>query len=277
MSKKENPYNLPRFKSHVLLLVDIVADASGKTELIDEEKLKDTFLRRLSTAKMPTPEEVQAAAEVTVDDVLQRALRRKEELDYEIQLTPQGKVDLYEAEHPNLRPSRKTLSRREMLRNLVSGDIHPSDLKSDEQLEQDLPGYFEQVLEAALDAELGIYPVMTPQNQRNFYFKPLLSGSYARLLAAKDDEEALICDQIRENSRIYPRPVPAQMFLENPFNIERSHLEDLIESIGQNEQYKDIKFTRTSLGTIFFYSDKYLEDDFADFLAEEQESRPLNP
>ena len=51
----------------------------------------------------------------------------------------------------------------------------------------------------------------------------------------------------------------------------------LLQSIGRKEENKDIKFTQTSSGTIFLYSDKYLDDDLAEFLAEEQEMRPLNP
>ena len=33
MSQQENIYELPLFKAHVLLLADIVADFSGRTEL----------------------------------------------------------------------------------------------------------------------------------------------------------------------------------------------------------------------------------------------------
>ena len=104
-----------------------------------------------------------------------------------------------------------------------------------------------------------------------------MSHSYARILAVKDNAEALVCDQIRENSRIYPRPVPSQMFLESSFDFDVPTLECLLQSIGRKEENKDIKFTQTSSGTIFLYSDKYLDDDLAEFLAEEQEMRPLNP
>ena len=62
-----------------------------------------------------------------------------------------------------------------------------------------------------------------------------------------------------------------------PFDFDVPTLECLLQSIGQKEENKDIKFTQTSSGTIFLYSDKYLDDDLAEFLAEEQEMRPLNP
>ena len=267
MSKQENIYDLPIFKVHVLLLADIVAEFSGKTELVDTGKLREIFLRKVHTAKAPTAEEIKTAAEITTDAVLERALDRKETQAFEVQMTPEGKVDLYEAEHPNLRPSRKALSRREMLRSLVHGDIHPADLKSDEELDAELPGYFEAVMQAALEGDLGVMSIK----------KPLLSNSYARLLSVKDDDEALISDQIRENSRIYPRPVPAQMFLKTPFNFESQRLAEILDVMGNKEEYSDIKVTKTSSGVLFLYSDKYLEDEYADFLAEEQERRPFNP
>lgn len=277
MSEQENIYNLPLFKAHVLLFADIVADFSGKTELAENEKLREVFLRKLSTAKSPTADEIKAAAELTTDDVLQRALERREQQSFEVQMTPEGKVDLYEAEHPNLRPNRKALSRREMLRSLVHGDIHPADLKSDEELDTELPGYFDSVKKAALEADLGLKSLTAPDGKEYLYFKPLLSNSYARLLSVKDDSEALISDQVRENSRVYPRPVPTQMFLQTPFNFKSEQLAELLDRMGEKEEYSDIKVTRTSGGTLFLYSDKYLEDDYADFLAEEQERRPFNP
>lgn len=97
MSQQENIYELPLFKAHVLLLADIVADFSGRTELAKKGKVKELFLRQVKTAPVPDAAELQAAAETSTDAVLERALKRKEQQEFEVQLTPQGKVDLYEA------------------------------------------------------------------------------------------------------------------------------------------------------------------------------------
>ena len=149
---------------------------------------------------------------------------------------------------------------------------------TEEELEEELPeDYFETVCKATEEGDLGVFSITAPDGAEYLYFKPLMSHSYARILAVKDNAEALVCDQIRENSRIYPRPVPSQMFLEAPFDFDVPTLECLLQSIGRKEENKDIKFTQTSSGTIFLYSDKYLDDDLAEFLAEEQEMRPLNP
>ena len=43
MSQQENIYELPLFKAHVLLLADIVADFSGRTELAKKGKVKELF------------------------------------------------------------------------------------------------------------------------------------------------------------------------------------------------------------------------------------------
>ena len=53
MSQQENIYELPLFKAHVLLLADIVADFSGKTELAKKGKVKELFLRQVKTAPVP--------------------------------------------------------------------------------------------------------------------------------------------------------------------------------------------------------------------------------
>ena len=149
---------------------------------------------------------------------------------------------------------------------------------TEEELEEELPeDYFETVCKATEEGDLGVFSITAPDGAEYLYFKPLMSHSYTRILAVKDNAEALVCDQIRENSRIYPRPVPSQMFLEAPFDFDVPTLECLLQSIGRKEENKDIKFTQTSSGTIFLYSDKYLDDDLAEFLAEEQEMRPLNP
>ena len=151
-------------------------------------------------------------------------------------------------------------------------------LQTEEELEEELPeDYFETVCKATEEGDLGVFSITALGGTEYLYFKPLMSHSYARILAVKDNAEALVCDQIRENSRIYPRPVPSQMFLEAPFDFDVPTLECLLQSIGRKGENKDIKFTQTSSGTIFLYSDKYLDDDLAEFLAEEQEMRPLNP
>ena len=57
-------------------------------------------------------------------------------------------------------------------------------------------------------------------------------------------------------------------FQEEPFNLKPEELQDLMQSFPKDPKKSDIKFTTSSLGTVFLYSNKYLEDDYADFLAQ---------
>ena len=61
--------------------------------LLKKGKVKELFLRQVKTAPVPDAAELQAAAETSTDAVLERALKRKEQQEFEVQLTPQGKVD----------------------------------------------------------------------------------------------------------------------------------------------------------------------------------------
>lgn len=101
-----------------------------------------------------------------------------------------------------------------------------------------------------------------------FHYRPLLSASYARILSAKNNPAEMICDLVREHSRIYPRPVTIGTFQEEPFNLKPEELQELMQSFPKDPKKSDIKFTTSSLGTVFLYSNKYLEDDYADFLAQ---------
>ena len=92
MSKRENIYDLPIFKVHVLLLADIVAEFSGKTELVDTGKLKKSSFVKVHTAKAPTAKKLRLPPEITTDAVLERALDRKETQAFEVQMTPEERL-----------------------------------------------------------------------------------------------------------------------------------------------------------------------------------------
>lgn len=50
-----------------------------------------------------------------------------------------------------------------MLRSLVLGDIHPSDLQTEEELEEELPeDYFETVCKATEEGDLGVFSITAP-------------------------------------------------------------------------------------------------------------------
>ncbi len=269
---------LSQFQADILLLVDMVAEDSGKVRLTERKELEKRFIDKIADSPVYDLEELDRQASMTADEVLERALARRQAGINQIRTT-EGKIDLIEAENPNLRPSRKILSRRDMLHTLFSGRIE-SDLaamaREKEAVAEPEPEaarqvdaeYFEDVLQVALTEDFGLKAFTAWDGREYLHYQPLLSGSYARILAAKGNPLELMKEQIRENSRVYPRPVPVEMFQAEPYNLEPALIEEVLHKLGSTKESKDIKFTQSSRGRVFLYSDKYLEDDYAEFLAE---------
>jgi len=102
------------------------------------------------------------------------------------------------------------------------------------------------------------------------YFSVLsLSETYAGILVMKSESPLwMIAEVVRENSRIYPRPVPVDSFREPPFELTREEIAECLVTMGEQREYQDIAQTVTSVGTPFLYSTQHLEPDHALILAE---------
>jgi hypothetical protein len=102
-----------------------------------------------------------------------------------------------------------------------------------------------------------------------YYSSLAMSEAYATLLIRKEEDFLLMmADVIRENSAIYPRPVPLDIFMEPPFDLAREKILDCLKKMGEQVEYGDIAQTTTSIGTIFLYSSRHLDPDHASMLAE---------
>jgi hypothetical protein len=102
-----------------------------------------------------------------------------------------------------------------------------------------------------------------------YYSTQSLSETYARILIQKKENPLLLMAEIvRENSAIYPRPVPLDIFRESPFDLTQEEILDCLKKMAEQEEYQDITQTTTSIGTIFLYSTQQLEPDYASSLAE---------
>ena len=102
-----------------------------------------------------------------------------------------------------------------------------------------------------------------------FYSSPAMSEAYATLLTRKEEDLLLMmAEVIRENSAIYPRPVPLDLFMGPPFDLTQEKILDCLRKMEQQAEYRDIAQTTTSIGTIFLYSTRHLEPDHASMLAE---------
>jgi hypothetical protein len=102
-----------------------------------------------------------------------------------------------------------------------------------------------------------------------YYSSLAMSEAYATLLTRKEEDLRLMMAEItRENSAIYPRPVPLDIFMGSPFDLTQEEILECLKKMGQEAGYQDIAQTTTSIGTIFLYSNQHLDPGYAAMLAE---------
>jgi hypothetical protein len=103
----------------------------------------------------------------------------------------------------------------------------------------------------------------------SYYSVQGISETYAGILVGKSENPLwLIAQVVRENSKVYPRPVPMASFAESPFDLTQETISEFLEALGHECEYQDIEKTVTSAGTTFLYSSRHLEPDYAAMLAE---------
>jgi len=113
---------------------------------------------------------------------------------------------------------------------------------------------------------------------QTFYHAPeLLSRTYARILDRKHSPLLLVAEEIRANSRDYPRTVPVELFEAAPFDLTPEELEQVLRAMASAPDYQDITFTTTSSGAVHLFSTRHLERGYAVFLAQQAESLAMNP
>ena len=103
----------------------------------------------------------------------------------------------------------------------------------------------------------------------SYYSSDFMTEAYARILLQKQgDRLPLIAETVRENSALYPRPVPLDLFTKSPFGLTQQEILNELERMEGKEEYRDIVPTTTSTSRIFLYSSLHLEPDHASMLAE---------
>ncbi|MDQ1238446.1 MAG: hypothetical protein QG577_631 [Thermodesulfobacteriota bacterium] len=152
------------------------------------------------------------------------------------------------------------IQREELLEELVKQSL----LKS-EDIHQG--SQFESALQQVVMENKDIIQLSGRNGICNYYSSLSLSETYAGILVRKE-EDSLIAEIVRENSIIYPRPVPVNMFTQPPFELTEKEISDCLEKMGKHGDYQDIAEATTSAGTVFLYSNKYLDPIHAAMLAE---------
>ncbi len=111
---------------------------------------------------------------------------------------------------------------------------------------------------------------ITDKTKRSYYYSTRgMTDAYAGILILKDgDPLVLMAETVREDSRRYPRPVRLDIFEGPPFSLTPEEIGRCLKRMAEEEAYRDIEQTSTSIGTVFLYSRLHLEPDYASMLAE---------
>jgi hypothetical protein len=101
-----------------------------------------------------------------------------------------------------------------------------------------------------------------------YYSAEFLSKTYATILVTRESPIRLIAETVREHAALYPRPVPLDMFEGPPFDLKPDAIKSSLDAMAMQEQFEDLCFTTTSMGTVYLYSTRYLDHAYATALAE---------
>ena len=135
--------------------------------------------------------------------------------------------------------------------------------------EEDRFAQASSILEEALNRNDDLRERKGKDGLSRYYSSLAMSEAYATLLTRKEEDLLLMmAEVIRENSAIYPRPVPLDIFMGTPFDLTQEKICECLKKMGEQAEYQDIAQTITSVGTIFLYSSQHLEPGHASMLAE---------
>lgn len=134
--------------------------------------------------------------------------------------------------------------------------------------EKDLDAMLERVLE--FPEMIDLRRVTDNEGIEYLYSGTEMSEKYAEILMGVKNRDLmkLIADTVRYESRVYPRTTQLKLFTKKPYLIEEDVLIELLDNMGENSEYSDLKYTEASNGTKFIYSTKYLDPFYAGKLTE---------
>jgi len=128
---------------------------------------------------------------------------------------------------------------------------------------------FEVIFRQCIEKNEDLKEISERNGTLYYYSTQSVGETYAKiLLKMRENPFSLIAEIVRENSEIYPRPIPLEIFKESPFDLTHEEILAFLNKMAEQEEYQDIAQTTTSVGTIFLYSTRYLEPLYASSLAE---------
>lgn len=133
--------------------------------------------------------------------------------------------------------------------------------------------------EARAPLDCGDIIVLEGHRGTYLYARDAMSENYAHwaYLAAEDDDPTTLVENVRQESRIYPRPMLAAAFRNPPYRWTRERTEAAFEEVRARGTYPDIARVVASNGDVYFYSTDYLSAAQAKALAQWYSvEKPLN-
>jgi hypothetical protein len=125
------------------------------------------------------------------------------------------------------------------------------------------------ILKKVMEESEDLNELAAQDGSRCYYSSQFMTEAYAMILLRKQgDPLRLIAEVVRENSELYPRPVPMEIFTQPPFDLTRQEVLNNLERMAAEEEYRDIVPTTTSASRMFLYSTLHLESQHASMLAE---------
>ena len=127
----------------------------------------------------------------------------------------------------------------------------------------------ERILREAVERNEDLHELINQDDSRHYYSSLFMTEAYAGMLHQKQNNHLqLIAETVRQNSALYPRPVPLDMFTQPPFDLPRQEVLNNIQRMAAEEEYRDIRQTATSVSGVFLYSTLHLDSEYASMLAE---------
>ena len=281
VEKKAEP--ILQMQADMLTLIDIVTQSSRRVELIDRDALYEAFCEKAAKAAVPTAQELVDETQAKFDKVLHNP-----ENEHPMHFRSKKEMKADADKVPTMTAQREAFSRRELIATLLlSGRVTEAlaaaeaqekakaEVKGEER--EITPEYFDKVLSEVLAGDYGIGRFESWDHKEFFHFRPLLSGSYARMLSTKNNPIEAVVDMVRETSRIYPALTPIDVFQAPPFDMKPEDLQQILKQISEDPEKKDIRFTTNSVDAVFLYSNRYIDDDYADALADVALEAAMNP
>ena len=126
-----------------------------------------------------------------------------------------------------------------------------------------------KILKKVMEESGDLNELIAQDGSRRYYSSQFMTETYAMILLRKQgDSLRFIAEIVRQNSEVYPRPVPLDIFTRPPFDLTRQEVLNNLERMAAEEEYRDIVPTTTSASRMFLYSTLYLESEHASMLAE---------